>query len=97
MLAGLGPTFVKLGQNLGNRPDLVRADYMDELCALQDRVPPFDNSVAMAAIRGTLALSRSLAGSTHGFTRGGVHRCALSGPLCEGERQGWRHRARGGL
>ena len=49
-LAELGPTAVKLGQNLANRPDLVRADYMEELTALQDRVPAFPNDVAMRII-----------------------------------------------
>jgi len=50
ILGDLGPTFVKLGQNLGNRPDLLRADYMEELTKLQDRVPPFPDSIAKQMI-----------------------------------------------
>ncbi|MBX7230504.1 MAG: AarF/ABC1/UbiB kinase family protein [Bdellovibrionales bacterium] len=35
----LGPTFVKLGQLLATRPDLIPADYVDEFCKLHDQVP----------------------------------------------------------
>ena len=45
-LAELGPSFVKAGQVLANRPDIVRADYMDQLTKLQDDVPPFANPQA---------------------------------------------------
>lgn len=49
-LTSLGPLFVKLGQNLANRPDLVDEDLMEELTRLQDRVPPFPTDIAMKII-----------------------------------------------
>ena len=50
VLTDLGPTFIKVGQALSTRPDLVRRDYLEELVKLQDEVAPFDNSVAFATI-----------------------------------------------
>lgn len=41
MLTDLGPSFIKAGQVLASRPDIIREDYMNELCILQDDVPPF--------------------------------------------------------
>lgn len=41
-LESLGPTFVKLGQMLATRPDLVPLSLIEELQRLQDDVPPFD-------------------------------------------------------
>ncbi|CAO2141410.1 unnamed protein product [Urochloa humidicola] len=50
LLCDLGPSFIKAGQVLANRPDIIREDYMNELCILQDDVPPFPNQVAFAII-----------------------------------------------
>lgn len=48
LLTNLGPSFIKAGQVLANRPDIVREDYMEELCILQDDVPPFPDTEAFA-------------------------------------------------
>jgi ubiquinone biosynthesis protein len=49
-LERLGPIFVKFGQVLSTRRDLLPPDIADELAALQDRVPPFPSEVAVATI-----------------------------------------------
>ncbi|MDP1924188.1 MAG: ubiquinone biosynthesis regulatory protein kinase UbiB [Thiobacillus sp.] len=49
-LEALGPIFVKFGQMLSTRRDLVPLDIADELALLQDRVPPFPSVVAIATL-----------------------------------------------
>jgi hypothetical protein len=49
-LEELGPIFVKFGQAVSTRRDLLPVDIADELAKLQDRVPPFDSKVAVATI-----------------------------------------------
>ena len=49
-LEHLGPIFVKFGQVLSTRRDLLPVDIADELAKLQDRVPPFSSDVAVATI-----------------------------------------------
>jgi ubiquinone biosynthesis protein len=49
-LEDLGPIFVKFGQVLSTRRDLLPADIADELARLQDRVPPFDSALAIREI-----------------------------------------------
>jgi ubiquinone biosynthesis protein len=49
-LIELGPIFVKFGQALSTRRDLLPADIADELAKLQDNVPPFPGAVARAMI-----------------------------------------------
>jgi len=44
-LEDLGPIYIKLGQLLSTRPDLVPADICSELAGLQDNVPPFSSVV----------------------------------------------------
>ncbi|MEM9216673.1 MAG: AarF/ABC1/UbiB kinase family protein [Cyanobacteria bacterium P01_F01_bin.150] len=50
ILTRLGPTFIKVGQALSTRPDLIRADFLDELIKLQDQLPPFPTEQAYALI-----------------------------------------------
>src|SRR4029078_2886176 len=49
-LIGLGPTFIKIGQALGTRADLLPLAYVKELATLQDQVPAFPTSDAFARI-----------------------------------------------
>ncbi len=49
-LEELGPIFVKFGQAVSTRRDLLPLDIADELAKLQDRVPPFPGSVARASV-----------------------------------------------
>ena len=51
-LQELGPIFVKFGQAVSTRRDLLPADIAEELAKLQDRVPPFDGNVARGIIEG---------------------------------------------
>ena len=53
-LESLGPIFVKFGQMLSTRRDLLPAEFADELARLQDRVPPFDPELAIRQIRQSL-------------------------------------------
>ncbi len=50
-LKDLGPTFIKLGQFLGTRPDIVGKNLAIELQSLQDDLPPFDTSIAEKTIK----------------------------------------------
>ncbi len=54
ILTRLGPTFIKVGQALSTRPDLVRQDFLVELEKLQDRLPPFPNAIAFHIIEAEL-------------------------------------------
>lgn len=54
IIASLGPAFIKAGQALSSRPDLLPAEYLLELQKLQDRLPPFPNEVAFALIEAEL-------------------------------------------
>ncbi|MCZ2202786.1 AarF/ABC1/UbiB kinase family protein [Cylindrospermopsis raciborskii] len=50
LLTNLGPTFIKVGQALSTRPDLIRKDFLEELVKLQDQLPPFDHDIALNII-----------------------------------------------
>jgi ubiquinone biosynthesis protein len=52
-LEELGPIFVKFGQMLSTRRDLMPADLADELAKLQDQVPPFPSAQAVAMLEKT--------------------------------------------
>ncbi|HJS52842.1 MAG TPA: AarF/ABC1/UbiB kinase family protein [Pyrinomonadaceae bacterium] len=49
-LIDLGPTFIKIGQSMGTRADLLPLPFVTELGTLVDQVPPFANEVAFARI-----------------------------------------------
>ncbi|CAD5190359.1 unnamed protein product [Musa acuminata subsp. malaccensis] len=49
-LLNLGPTFVKVGQSLSTRPDIIGSDISKALSELHDKVPPFPRTVAMKII-----------------------------------------------
>src|SRR5690606_26283726 len=54
VLEDLGPIFVKFGQMLSTRRDLIPHDIADELALLQDRVPPFPGELAVKIIERSL-------------------------------------------
>ena len=54
IITDLGPCFIKLGQALSTRPDLVRQDWLTELTKLQDNLPPFDHKIALKTIEDEL-------------------------------------------
>jgi len=56
-LQALGPSFIKFGQMLSTRSDLVGETIADDLSSLQDRLPPFSSAEAHAAIEAEFELS----------------------------------------
>src|SRR5688500_14973307 len=56
-LIELGPTFIKIGQALGTRADLLPLAYVQQLATLQDNVPPFSTAEAFARIEAELGRS----------------------------------------
>ncbi len=50
IITRLGPTFIKVGQALSTRPDLIRKDFLEELIKLQDQLPPYSNAIAFQTI-----------------------------------------------
>ncbi len=56
-LTQLGPAFIKIGQALSTRPDILEGAYLEELSKLQDQLPPFDNAIAFRFIQEELGQS----------------------------------------
>ncbi|KAK9168875.1 hypothetical protein Syun_001015 [Stephania yunnanensis] len=54
-LLNLGPTFIKVGQSLSTRPDIIGSDVSKALSDLHDRVPPFPRTLAMSIIEEELS------------------------------------------
>ena len=57
VLTKLGPAYIKIGQALSTRPDLVPPAFMEELVKLQDQIPPFPNEIAFRLIKEDLGQS----------------------------------------
>ncbi|NMG07524.1 AarF/ABC1/UbiB kinase family protein [Brasilonema sp. UFV-L1] len=56
LLTRLGPAYIKIGQALSTRPDLVPPIYLEELTQLQDKLPAFPNEIAYQFIKEELGL-----------------------------------------
>ena len=54
LVASLGPAFIKAGQALSTRPDIIPPLLLEELAGLQDQLPGFDSALAMACIEDDL-------------------------------------------
>ncbi|XP_043713551.1 uncharacterized protein slr1919 isoform X2 [Telopea speciosissima] len=55
-LIRLGPFYIKLGQALSTRPDIMPTAYCQELAKLQDQIPPFSTRVAMKSVESQLGV-----------------------------------------
>ncbi|BBJ32061.1 putative protein kinase UbiB [Rickettsia asiatica] len=65
-LSNLGPVYIKFGQTLSTRADLVGAEIADYLRLLQDKLPPFESRVArklIASLRGDIYVDEAISAS----------------------------------
>jgi hypothetical protein len=72
VLVRLGPAFVKIGQALSSRPDVMPPDYLVELELLQDRIPPFPTAAALVTLQQELGPVGSVSAAA-----GSVTHCSL--------------------
>jgi len=56
-LTALGPAYIKFGQTLSTRPDVVGPELADQLSYLQDKLPPFSTDIARRTIEDELGIS----------------------------------------
>jgi ubiquinone biosynthesis protein len=75
-LETLGPIYVKFGQVLSTRRDLIPLDIADELARLQDRVPPFPSDLAVAEIE--CSLGRKIEDTFETFQREAVASASIA-------------------
>ena len=59
-IAKLGPTYIKLGQFLATRPDIIGDKMAADLRHLQDKMPPFDTALAAAVLKQEIPASASI-------------------------------------
>ncbi|XVN41497.1 MAG: 2-polyprenylphenol 6-hydroxylase [Rickettsia endosymbiont of Argas persicus] len=78
-LTSLGPIYIKFGQTLSTRPDLVGTQIADYLRLLQDKLPPFDGSVARGMIDSVIPWPR------HGIQKKKILDSRLRGNDIEGD------------
>ena len=83
-LMAMGPAFIKLGQTLSTRPDVVGHDLAEQLLVLQDKLPPFPTSAAKATIEAELGapvekLFSEFSDSVAAASIAQVHKARLAG------------------
>jgi ubiquinone biosynthesis protein len=81
----LGPSYIKLGQFLSTRPDIVGGEMADALSALKDDLPPFPTEQARAMVEASLgqpveAIFASFSDSVAAASIAQVHKATLAAP-----------------